>query len=111
MSTAAEESKEAERNLPKAIILSLAIAMVLYLLAATVLRYRSADLPRTFRVPVIPLLGIAFSRWLVSQLMWQTWVRFAIWFVIGVVVYAAYGYSHGRLGRGEAIEANPEAEL
>jgi basic amino acid/polyamine antiporter, APA family len=29
MSTAAEESKDAERNLPKAIILSLAIAMVL----------------------------------------------------------------------------------
>ena len=37
MSTAAEESKDAERNLPKAIIISLAIAMVLYLLAATVL--------------------------------------------------------------------------
>ncbi|GAA4849372.1 hypothetical protein GCM10023221_30920 [Luteimicrobium xylanilyticum] len=37
MSTAAEESKEAQRNLPKAIVLSLAIAMVLYLLAATVL--------------------------------------------------------------------------
>ena len=37
MSTAAEESKEAERNLPKAIVLSLAIAMVLYVLAATVL--------------------------------------------------------------------------
>jgi APA family basic amino acid/polyamine antiporter len=37
MSTAAEESKDAERNLPKAIVLSLAIAMVLYLLAATVL--------------------------------------------------------------------------
>lgn len=37
MSTAAEESKEAERNLPKAILLSLAIAMVRYLLAATVL--------------------------------------------------------------------------
>jgi len=37
MSTAAEESKSAERNLPKAIVMSLAIAMVLYLLAATVL--------------------------------------------------------------------------
>ncbi|MDQ6934274.1 MAG: amino acid permease, partial [Actinomycetota bacterium] len=37
MSTAAEESKEAERNLPKAIVISLSIAMVLYLLAATVL--------------------------------------------------------------------------
>lgn len=37
MSTAAEESKDAQRNLPKAIIYSLAISMVLYLLACTVL--------------------------------------------------------------------------
>jgi basic amino acid/polyamine antiporter, APA family len=235
MSTAAEESKEAERNLPKAIVLSLAIAMVLYLLAATVLtgmvkythlstsaayseafsavglpvfakvvafgaivgiitvlfsftlgasrvwysisrdgllpawfsstnrhhsphrpvwivgiisaaiagfvsigtaaeltnigillafvvvsaavivlRYRSPDLDRTFRVPfmpVLPLLGIAFSLWLVSQLMWQTWVRFAVWFLIGIVVYSLYGYRNSRLGRGEAIEGDPEAEL
>jgi APA family basic amino acid/polyamine antiporter len=37
MSTAAEESKDAQRNLPKANIHSLAISMVLYLLACTVL--------------------------------------------------------------------------
>ena len=37
MSTAAEESKEAQRILPKAIILSLVISMGLYLLACTVL--------------------------------------------------------------------------
>lgn len=37
LSTAAEESKDARRNLPKAMIISLVIAMVLYLLAATVL--------------------------------------------------------------------------
>ena len=37
MSTAAEESKDAQRILPKAILLSLGISMVLYLLASTVL--------------------------------------------------------------------------
>ena len=52
-------------------------------------------------MPVFPLLGIAFSLWLVSQLMLQTWVRFAVWFVLGVVVYAAYGYRHSKLGQGE----------
>ncbi|RCV50751.1 amino acid permease [Marinitenerispora sediminis] len=37
MSTAAEESKDAQRHMPKAILLSLAISMVLYVLACLVL--------------------------------------------------------------------------
>lgn len=230
MSTAAEESKDAERNLPKAIVLSLAIAMVLYLLAATVLtgmqnytelsstaafgvafdavgqptfakivavgaivgiitvlfsfslaasrvwfaisrdgllpgwfaetnehmsphrpvwivgiisaliagvvpigdaaeltnigillafvvvcgavivlRYRSPELPRTFRtpfMPVTPLLGIAFCIWLVSQLQAATWLRFLVWFVIGALVYALYGYRHSKLGHGEVVQTD-----
>ncbi|MFC8732513.1 amino acid permease [Luteimicrobium sp. NPDC057192] len=221
MSTAAEESKEAQRNLPKAIILSLSIAMVLYLLAATVLtgmqsykdldptrafavafdyvglpgfakvvavgaivgiftvlfaftlgasrvwfsmsrdgllpgwfaktnrnavphrptwiigvvaaviagftpildaaeltnigillafivvsgavvvlRYRSPETPRTFRLPwmpVVPIIGIAFSIYLITKLQPVTWLRFVGWFAIGVVVYAFYGYRHSRM--------------
>ena len=90
------------------------LAFVVVSAAVIVLRYRSPDLDRTFRVPlmpVVPVLGIAFSLWLVSQLMWQTWVRFAIWFLIGIVVYGLYGYRNSKLGRGEAIEGDPEAEL
>jgi APA family basic amino acid/polyamine antiporter len=90
------------------------LAFVVVCAAVIVLRYRSPDLPRTFRVPlmpVVPLLGIGFSLWLTSQLMWQTWVRFAVWFVIGAVVYFGYGYRHSRLGRGEAISGDPEQEL
>ena len=37
MSTAAEESKDAQRHMPKAILYSLAISMVLYVLACLVL--------------------------------------------------------------------------
>ena len=37
MSTAAEESKESQRHMPKAILYSLAISMVLYVLACLVL--------------------------------------------------------------------------
>ena len=56
-------------------------------------------------------LGIGFSLWLTSQLMWETWLRFAVWFLIGAVVYGAYGYRHSKLGRGEAIATDPESEL
>ena len=84
------------------------LAFVVVCAAVIVLRYRSPDLPRTFRLPfmpVVPLLGIGFSLWLVSQLPVETWVRFAVWFLIGVVVYATYGYRHSKLGQGEVVDA------
>jgi basic amino acid/polyamine antiporter, APA family len=90
------------------------LAFVVVCAAVIVLRYRSPELPRTFRVPlmpVVPVLGIAFSLWLTSQLMWQTWARFAIWFAVGAVVYAAYGYRHSRVGRGEAVTSDAAREL
>jgi APA family basic amino acid/polyamine antiporter len=90
------------------------LAFVVVSVAVIVLRYRSPDLPRTFRVPlmpVTPVVGIAFSLWLVSKLHWETWVRFAVWFLIGVIVYAAYGYRHSKLGRGEEVASDPESEL
>jgi APA family basic amino acid/polyamine antiporter len=82
------------------------LAFVVVSVAVIVLRYRSPELPRTFRtplMPVTPLVGIGFSLWLITQLQWQTWVRFAVWFLLGVVIYAAYGYRHSRLAHGEVV--------
>jgi basic amino acid/polyamine antiporter, APA family len=76
------------------------LAFVVVCAAVIVLRYRQPDVPRTFRVPlmpVIPLIGIAFSLWLVSQLATLTWIRFGVWFLVGIVIYALYGYRHSRL--------------
>jgi basic amino acid/polyamine antiporter, APA family len=65
MSTAAEESKDARRHMPKAIIYSLAISMVLYVLACLVLtgmvNYRDIDTDAPFAAAFadvgLPLLG------------------------------------------------------
>ncbi|GHG48348.1 amino acid permease [Streptomyces griseocarneus] len=73
--------------------------------AVIVLRYRRPDLPRSFRcpgVPVVPGIGVAASIWLITYLAWQTWVRFAIWFAIGLVVYFAYSYKHSELAHADA---------
>jgi len=83
------------------------LAFIVVSAAVIVLRYRSPDLPRTFRTPLMPLtplVGMGFSIWLITQLQPITWLRFAVWFVLGLIVYAAYGYRHSRLGRGEVVQ-------
>jgi APA family basic amino acid/polyamine antiporter len=40
---------------------------------------------------VIPFLGIIFCGGLMAFLPAQTWVRFGIWVLVGVMIYAIYG--------------------
>ncbi|MEU1887167.1 amino acid permease [Micromonospora sp. WMMD987] len=78
------------------------LAFVVVCVAVIVLRYRSPDAPRTFRLPgmpVVPALGVVFSVWLISFLDHVTWLRFAVWFLLGGLVYAFYGYRRSALAR------------
>ncbi|GAA1247444.1 amino acid permease C-terminal domain-containing protein [Streptomyces javensis] len=62
-------------------------------------RYRKPHLKRAFRcpgMPVVPVLGMVFSGWLMSFLRWETWVRLGAWLVAGLVIYGAYGYRRTR---------------
>lgn len=66
------------------------------------LRIRKPDLPRAFRTPLvpwIPLVGIAFSIWLLSKLAALTWLVFVVWVSLGLVVYFTYGIRHSKLAR------------
>jgi APA family basic amino acid/polyamine antiporter len=72
-------------------------------IAIIVLRRTRPDLPRSFRVPLVPwfpLIGAATCVYLMSTLAAVTWIGFAVWFVVGIAVYAAYGHSHSRLRGG-----------
>jgi APA family basic amino acid/polyamine antiporter len=78
------------------------LAFVVVCIAVIVLRYRRPDLPRSFRLPgmpVIPALGVIFSIWLITFLAPATWLRFAVWFVLGMIVYFGYGRRHSELNR------------
>ncbi|QKW48426.1 amino acid permease [Streptomyces buecherae] len=82
------------------------LAFVVVCVAVIVLRYRRPDLPRTFRcpgMPIVPLIGVGASIWLTTYLQWHTWVRFAAWFGLGLVVYFAYSYRHSELARSAAV--------
>jgi APA family basic amino acid/polyamine antiporter len=76
------------------------LAFAVVCTAVIVWRYRSPDIERGFRtpgMPVIPLIGVASSIWLTTYLTTVTWLRFAVWLVIGLVIYGLYSYRHSHL--------------
>src|SRR5512142_1745700 len=76
------------------------LAFVIVSVGILVLRVREPDLPRTFKTPavwVVAPLGALSAAWLMKSLPWVTWERLIIWFVIGMIVFIGYGYSHSRL--------------
>ena len=77
-------------------------AFVLVSVAVIVLRRTRPDLPRAFRtplVPIVPILAVLACVTLMLFLTVNTWVRFLVWMLIGLVVYFAYGRGHSRLAR------------
>ena len=70
-----------------------------------VLRKKQPDLPRGFKTPLFPLmpiLGILLILVIVAGLDPVTWIVFAIWMTIGLIVYFAYSRRHSVLGKATA---------
>jgi basic amino acid/polyamine antiporter, APA family len=64
------------------------------------LRRTKPEMDRGFRVPlvpVVPIIGGLLCAYLMTKLPGITWVRFGIWLVLGMVIYALYGYRNSRL--------------
>jgi APA family basic amino acid/polyamine antiporter len=87
-------------------------AFTLVSIAVPLLRRSRPDIERSFRVPgnpVIPILAAVICVYLMLNLSLETWLRFAIWMVLGFVIYAFYGYKRSRVGleekTGEAQKA------
>lgn len=85
-------------------------AFVVVCAAVIVMRRTRPDTPRTFRIPlmpVVPLIGLAASAMLMLQLHWETWVRFGIWLIIGLAVYWFYGRKHSLLNPNSPRHSSP----
>ena len=79
-------------------------AFVLVAVGVVVLRRSRPDLDRAFRcpaVPLVPVLSVLASVYLMLNLPAATWIRFVIWMAIGLVVFFAYGYRRSKLATGE----------
>ena len=94
-------------ELAKLVNIGVLSAFIVICSSVMVLRWKQPELQRPFRtplVPLVPLIGIGFSAWLIWGLPTITYERFLIWLGIGCVVYFSYGIRHSKLaGRQEPV--------
>ena len=75
-------------------------AFVTVCIGILVLRRTRPELPRPFRTPVpwfTSSAGALVCGAMMLSLGEPTWLRLAVWTVIGLIVYACYGYRHSRV--------------
>jgi basic amino acid/polyamine antiporter, APA family len=82
------------------------VAFITVAIGVIVLRQRSPELPRSFKVPlypVLPILAILGSLWIISSLRLITIYVFVIWVALAFVWYLVYARKHSHLGRHEHV--------
>ena len=89
-------------------------AFMLVSIGVVVLRRTRPELPRSFRVPlmpVLPIVSVLACLWLMVNLPGETWLRFVVWMVIGVVFYYLYGRRRSRFSTRGAAERAEAGQL
>jgi APA family basic amino acid/polyamine antiporter len=75
-------------------------AFAIVCVGVLVLRYTDPQRPRPFRVPMVwgvSVAGAAACLYTMWGLPRTAWERFGIWLLVGVLMYAIYGFRHSRL--------------
>lgn len=75
-------------------------AFAIVCIGVLVLRKTDPDRVRPFRVRALPVVSVAGALacvYVMLGLPRHAWERFGIWLVIGLAIYALYGYRHSRL--------------
>ena len=79
------------------------LAFVIVCAGVWIVRRTNPNLERPFRtpmVPLVPILGILISGYLMANLPLATWIRLIVWLAVGMAIYFGYGRSHSRVQRG-----------
>ena len=80
-------------------------AFAIVCVGVLVMRIQEPGRPRPFRTPlvfVVAPLGALSALGLMSGLPGDTWLRFGVWLLIGLLIYGFYGMRHSRVQRAAA---------
>lgn len=64
------------------------------------LRKTHPEMPRPFKVPLVPLIPLAGAGLCILQMValpGDTWIRLGVWLAIGLVIYFGYSIKHSKL--------------
>lgn len=53
------------------------------------------------KLSLIPVLGLLSCFYLMAELEYESWIRFLVWLLIGLVIYFSYGYKHSLIGKAQ----------
>ncbi|KAG9263572.1 high affinity cationic amino acid transporter 1 isoform X2 [Astyanax mexicanus] len=88
------------------------IAIVCLILTFIIWRQPESKCKLSFKVPLlpfIPVISMFVNVYLMMQLDRGTWIRFAVWMSIGLVIYFCYGIWHS--SEGALVRSSPDEEL
>jgi basic amino acid/polyamine antiporter, APA family len=83
-------------------------AFILVALGVLVLHYQQPERRRGFRtpwVPVLPVAAVVCCLILMASLPLETWLRFVVWLVIGLVIYFGYSRFHSEFAKPAEVVA------
>jgi APA family basic amino acid/polyamine antiporter len=83
------------------------LAFVIVSAGVWVLRTRRPEIHRPFKcpwVPFVPIMGMLISLALMAALPIATWIRLAVWLVIGMAIYFGYGKNHSKVQKMTAAD-------
>ena len=83
-------------------------AFILVALGVLVLHYKQPERKRGFRTPWVPALPVAAifcCLVLMASLPLETWLRFIVWLVIGLLIYFGFSRFHSEFARPVEAEA------
>jgi basic amino acid/polyamine antiporter, APA family len=49
------------------------------------------------KLSLIPVMGVATTGYLMTELGWVNWLRFGIWLLVGLSIYLFYGIKHSKI--------------
>ncbi|WP_405731457.1 amino acid permease [Streptomyces sp. NBC_01537] len=87
------------------------VAFTVVSVGVIILRRKAPDLDRGFKVPgypVVPVLSVAFCAYLLYGLPLPTYIMFACWLALALVIYVLYSRHHSRLEPQPAVVAEPQ---